>query len=91
MSNSGKTGNSTPAIAQPNIIKSFNKIKVVNMRGLWGKKRIEFIKKCKIFINLHAENDYKILAARAAQNIFSNANCGVSKHPEPHGFLFLKF
>lgn len=34
--------------------------KCINMRGRFNKKRLEFISKCKIFINIHAGNKYKI-------------------------------
>lgn len=43
-----------------NIVDNFKQINPENMKGLWKNNRLDFIKRCKIFINLHAEADYNI-------------------------------
>jgi len=35
-------------------------LKTRNMAGLWRDRRLEFVKRCKIFINIHAADDFKI-------------------------------
>jgi len=36
------------------------KRKLKNMTGLWRDDRLEFVKRCKLFINVHANEDFKI-------------------------------